>query len=328
MQRAVNNSHMRAIVTGVSGQDGYYMTRRLQRAHFEVLGLTSNIARARAEFDDGLGECPRLVEFDYGRAGAINRIVEEYRPHRVFNFASKATGQGMFDAPYEIGRLNGGFVLDLLEALRRSPRREEIVLCQASSSEMYGDVSEAPQAELTPFRPKSPYGAAKLFAHHMLGIYRSIYGVRACSAILYNHESVRRSVRFVTKKIANAVALIKLGRSNSLVLGSLDAKRDWGYAPEYTDAMFQMAAADRADDYVVATGRLSSVRDLCETAFEYVGLNYRDFVHAQVGEARVAESFNLLGNPAKIRAELGWVAQKSAREIMIELVEHEINTLR
>lgn len=304
------------------------MVRRLQSNGLDVLGLTSNITSARAQFGANLGAVPDLLEFDYGRAGEIHRIVAEYRPRLIFNFASKATGQGMFDTPYDIGRLNGGFVVDLLEALRQSPRCKEIVLCQASSSEMYGDVTEVPQSERTPFRPKSPYGAAKLYAHHMLGIYRSIYGVRACSAILYNHESVRRSVQFVTKKIAHAVALIKLGTSDSLNLGSLDARRDWGYAPEYVDAMFRMAAADRAADYVVATGRLSSVRDLCEIAFRHVGLNYRDFVRSQGGETRVTESFNLLGNPAKIHAELGWIAQKSVQEIMIELVEHEINQLR
>ena len=319
---------MRAIVTGVSGQDGYYMTRRLHDEQFEVLGLTSNVNRARAAFDSDLGECPDLMEFDYGRAGVIQRIVEDYRPHRIFNFASRATGQGMFDAPCDISRLNGGFVVELLEAMRQSSRREQIVLCQASSSEMYGDVTEVPQSEQTPFRPKSPYGAAKLYAHHMVRIYRSTYGVRACSAILYNHESERRSEQFVTKKIANAVALIKLGRADSLTLGSLDAKRDWGYAPEYVDAMFRMAAADRADDYVVATGRLNSVRDLCEIAFAHVGLDYREFVRLQGVQMRVAESFNLLGDPTKIRADLGWIAHKSAPEIMTELVDHEINRLR
>jgi GDPmannose 4,6-dehydratase len=232
----------------------------------------------------------------------------------VFNYAAKATGQGMFDAPQEISRLNGGFVLDILEAIRASPRREAIAFCQASSSEMFGNVTETPQSETTPFRPKSPYGAAKLYAHNLVGIYRSVYGIRCSSAILYNHESVRRSNQFVTKKIAHAAASIKLGRFRSLTLGSLDA-------------MYRMARADAPDDFVVATGRLSTVRDLCEIAFGHVGLDYREFVETQKSDFRVADSVNLHGDPSRIRERLGWEARTSIRDVMTGMVDHELKII-
>lgn len=317
---------MKAIVTGVSGQDGYYMVQHLLARDFEILGLTSDLAKAQPNFT-GCQKRLLLHQFDYAKIGEVGPIVNTFSPNLIFNLAAKATGKGMFDAPHEISRVNGGFVIDILEALRRSPRRDEIVLCQASSSEMYGDVDETPQSETTAFRPKSPYGAAKLFAHNMVKIYRSSYGLRCCSAILYNHESVRRSTDFVTKKIASGAAAIKLGLSSSLVLGSLEARRDWGYAPEYVEAMFQMACADSIDDYVVATGRLQTVRDLCQVAFSHLNLDYRDYVVVNSDDRRIAKSVNLQGDPTRIKARLGWSAKKNVQEIMVELVDHEVARL-
>ena len=193
---------------------------------------------------------------------------------------------------------------------------------------MYGNVTETPQNESTPFRPKSPYGAAKLYAHNMINIYRANYGIRCCSAILYNHESVRRSVDFVTKKIANAAARIKLGELNELTLGSLDAQRDWGYAPEYVDAMYRMARAETMQDYVVATGKLHTVRDLCEAAFGHLQLDFADYVRSQPDKMRKVESVNLLGNPERIEADLGWRAHKTVKDIMVEMVDFELNRLQ
>lgn len=319
--------NLRAIVTGIGGQDGYYMAGLLLGKGYEVLGLTSDLERAQRELEAFSGQALKLAGFDYGRSGEFKKLVEDYQPNLVFNFAAKATGQGMFDEPNVINKLNGGFVVEILEALRQSRRREKIAFCQASSSEMYGNVAETPQTEETPFKPKSPYGAAKLYGHNMVRIYRSVYGVRSCSAIFYNHESVRRSTQFVTKKIANAAARIKLSKADSVTLGSLDAKRDWGYAPEYVQAMFQMACSGDIDDYVVATGRLNSVRDLCKASFEHLGLDYLDFVQCKSGQARVAESVDLQGDPEKIRKKLGWAAKKSVKEIMVELVDHEIKNL-
>lgn len=316
-----------AIVTGVTGQDGYYMTHKLLSNGYEVLGLTTNLQRAQAHFASKKSESLHLLEFNYKLTGEFTKVLDDYQPTVIFNFAAKATGQGMFGTPYEISRLNGGFVLDILEAIRQSQRHRDIVFCQASSSEMFGDVTEIPQTEVTPFRPKSPYGAAKLYAHNMVKIYRSIYGVRCCSAILYNHESVRRSAAFVTKKIANAAARITLGQADSLKLGSLDSMRDWGYAPEYVNAMFLMTCKDNLEDYIVATGQLNTVRDLCRSAFEHLDLDYLDYVECQASNVRETESFDLQGNPEKIKEELGWSAKKNIREIMVELVEFEIKQL-
>jgi GDPmannose 4,6-dehydratase len=261
-------------------------------------------------------------------SNGIQIIIEEYKPQVFFNFAAKSSGQGMFDHPHEIHRLNGVFVIEILEAIRQSKRADKIVFCQASSSEMYGAVRDIPQTEETPFNPQSPYGAAKLYAHNMIKIYRSIYGLRCCSAILFNHESVRRSTDFVTKKIANAAARIKLGLVNELSLNSLESKRDWGYAPEYVDAMYKMTCTESLDDYIVASGKLSSVRDLCEAAFEFVELDYNDYVQTQKTDTRVTESMSLLGNPSKIKKDLDWVNKKSIREIMSELVEYEYESLK
>jgi len=319
---------MRAVETGITGQDGYYMAALLLERDFEVLGLTSKEGAPRLDLSARFPDHFRMTLFDYGTPLRIGELLAEYRPSHIFNFAAKATGEGMFNDPYRLTRLNGGFVIDILEALRQSDRREQTVLCQASSSEMFGRVAETPQSESTAFWPQSPYGAAKLYAHHMIGIYRRAYGVRCCSAILYNHESVRRSTRFVTKKIARGAAMIKLGRLDSLALGDLDAQRDWGYAPEYVEAMYRMACADTMDDYVVATGRLTTVRELCEMAFGHLDLKYTDYVRTNEVEQRVAKSMSLHGDPRKIRAALGWNASTSVGQIMAELVEHELAQAR
>jgi GDPmannose 4,6-dehydratase len=319
---------MKAIVTGISGQDGFYMTMLLAQRGISVLGLTSDAAHAAAQFAQQPVAGLAITAFDYAQPGNFSRVLHDYEPNFVFNFAAKATGQGMFDSPYEMSRLNGAFVVDILEALRTSQRRDEILFCQSSSSEMFGNVLDTPQSETTPFRPKSPYGAAKLYAHNMIGIYRSAYDLRCCSAILYNHESVRRSTQFVTRKIARGAASIKLGLTDQLTLGSLDISRDWGYAPEYVQAMYLMASVARPSDYVVASGRLNTVRRVCELAFDRVGLDYRQYVRVDADVRRVAESVNLQGDPGKIRRELGWSATIPIEAIMAELVDHEMTLLQ
>ena len=289
-----------------------------------VLGLTTDIERARSQFASARISTLSMERFDYVTPGRFSDVLADCEPDLIFNFAAKATGQGMFDAPYDMYRLNGSFVVDVLEAIRRSPRREQISFCQASSSEMFGNTPQSPQTEQSPFIPKSPYGAAKLYAHNMVGIYRATYDIRCCSAILYNHESVRRSAEFVTKKIARGAAEIRKGISTSLSLGALDVSRDWGYAPEYVEAMYQMATAKNPSDYIVCSGRLSTVRQLCEIAFGHLGLDYRDYVRVSENGKRIVESVNLSGDPSKIRRDLGWEAKRSLAEIMIELVDHEM----
>lgn len=259
---------------------------------------------------------------------AIAEVVARVAPDFIFNLASFATGGGMFDEPHAMARLNGVFVLEILEAIRHSPRRADIAFVQASSSEMFGDVSEMPQSETTALRPKSPYGAAKQFGHVMVGIYRRSFNVRASSAILYNHESIRRSQAFVTKKIARAAARISLGLETELLLGALDISRDWGYAPEYVDALWRMARASEADDYVVATGRLTRIRDLVEMAFAPLGLAWEQYVRIDPRWVRPVESLGLCGNPGKIAERLGWKAKTGIAQIIREMVAHELAIAR
>ena len=304
------------------------MTALLRTHGIEVLGLTSNITKARIEFQAGPSNGLELQTFDYFRAGAFAHIVQDYKPDLIFNFAAKATGQGMFDTPYEMNRLNGAFVLDILEGIRASERKDAISFCQASSSEMFGAVQQKPQNENTCFRPKSPYGAAKLYAHNMVNIYRAVYGLRCCSAILYNHESVRRSPQFVTKKIAMTAAMIKLGLKDQLEIGHLGTSRDWGYSPEYMDALFLMATALQPKDYIVATGRLNTIGKLCEIAFGHLCLNYKEFVRPSADKQRLDESVDLCGDPSKIHAELGWTAKRTIEQIMVEMVEAELVRLK
>lgn len=319
---------MKAIVTGVSGQDGFYMTTLLAERGVHVLGLTTDIDKAKREFASLSPAKLELQSFDYLRLDAFAQLVDAYKPDYIFNFAAKTTGGGMFDAPYEMNRLNGAFVVDILEAIRRSDRKDAIAFCQASSSEMFGTVQETPQIESTCFRPKSPYGAAKLYAHNTINIYRSVYGLRCCSAILYNHESVRRPTQFVTKKIANGAARIKLDLVDHLELGDLGTCRDWGYAPEYMEALYAMATAARQSDYVVATGQLNTIKRLCEIAFGYLGLDYREFVRSTAKQSRIVESVDLCGNPTKIRQELNWCSRRPVDQIMIEMVDYEIARLK
>ena len=316
---------MRALITGISGQDGHYAAKALIRRGYDVVGLSSDARKVERIAGEFVGEPVQARLFDYNAPGAIGALIAEVEPDLILNYVAKSTGQGMFDAPLSIGRLNGFFVLEVLEAIRAAGR--EIGFCQASSAEMYGDVDACPQTEQTCFRPKSPYGAAKLYAHNLVGIYRSAYGLRCSSAILYNHESVRRGHAFVTRKIARAAAAIKLGQQDELVLASIDAERDWGYAPEYAEAMIQMALNQAPADYVVATGRLSSVRDVCAWCFERVGLNYRDYLRIDEGLARPVQTVGVCGDPSAIRRDLGWQAIVPIERVMAEMVDHDLHGL-
>lgn len=316
---------MKALVTGISGQDGYFMARALLEKGWVVHGLTRDAAGAKESLSDLIAMGLGIQEFDYLTSGKISDVLEETQPDAIFNLAGFATGQGMFEQPIEMLRVNGVFVVEILEAIRKQSPGRRAILCQASSSEMFGDVSESPQSEITPLRPKSPYGVAKSLAHQMVGIYRSAYGISCCSAILYNHESVRRSDRFVTKKIAKAAARIKAAGSGLLELGSLDSSRDWGYAPEYMAALVKMIEAGGNVDYVVASGRMTTVRQLCEYAFSAVGLDYRAYVQAGMADKRPVESKGLVGCARKICKELGWQARMPVKKIIEEMVRHEID---
>lgn len=315
-----------AVVTGISGQDGFYMAKLLRRNGFEVVGLTSDPTRLVSIRDQFDGDDGVAIEvFDYATSGAIEDVLERTRPDLIFNFAAYATGQGMFDDPLRMARLNGYFVLDILEGIRRID--PDIAFCQASSAEMFGYITETPQSEKTALRPKSPYGAAKAYAHNMVGVYRDAFGLKACSAILYNHESPRRGRAFVTRKIARGAAAIARGQETELVLGALETTRDWGYAPEYVEAMFLMATAQAPRDYVLATGRRSTIRNVCEICFSYLGLDYRDFVRIDEGLRRPIETVDVLGDPSLIKADLGWEARTGLEEILREMVDAELASI-
>lgn len=232
----------------------------------------------------------------------------------------------MFDDATAIGELNGVAVARMLQAIVES--NLSIRFCQASSSEMFGDPVTSPQNELTPFKPLSPYGAAKLFAHTTIGAYRERKGIFACSAILYNHESPRRRPTFVTRKIADAVARIYMGRQDNLMLGNLEARRDWGYAPEYVRAMRLMLAQPKADDYVIATGTSHSVREFCEIAFAHVGLDYRDWVKENTSDARQDTRGPLVGDSRKARDKLGWRQEKGFADLVRLMVDASINAMK
>lgn len=231
----------------------------------------------------------------------------------------------MFDEAPLIGEVNGIAVARILEAIREAG--SSIRFCQASSSEMFGDALESPQSEETPFHPRSPYGAAKLYAHSMIGIYRRHYGLFACSAILFNHESPLRGLGFVTRKITHAAAKIKLGLANELRLGNLNAQRDWGFAGDYVRAMWLALQRQHAEDYVVATGEAHSVRELCECAFRYLGLNYQEYLREDPIAYRADERTQLVGNSERARRQLGWAPEVGFRQLVEMMVDADLQML-
>lgn len=288
-----------ALVTGVSGQDGSYLAEQLRESGYHVVGLLRKGRVPHAVLDS-----IEYAEWDFMDVGALTALLRKLRPSEFYNLAAFSTGAGMYDDPVAIGELNGIAAARMLQAVLDAD--VTIRFCQASSSEMFGDPVTSPQDELTPFRPCSPYAVAKLFAHVVVQGYRARHGVFACSAILYNHESPRRGRAFVTRKIADAVARIQAGIDHELQLGSLEARRDWGYAPDYVRALRMMLTHRDADDYVVATGQLHSVREFCELAFSHVGLDYRDWVRENTADLRQDRRGPIVGDATKAWRVLGW----------------------
>jgi GDPmannose 4,6-dehydratase len=311
-----------ALVTGVSGQDGSYAAQLLLERGYRVFGTVRSAAAARNGVQAQLMEQIELVEWNLLDQEALVHILSTCRPAEIYNFAAYSSGAGMFDDPVAISEINGLAVTRILEAIRSVDRK--IRFCQASSSEMFGDIQESPQTEETRFLPRSPYGAAKLYAHNMLHIYRQRYEVFACSAILFNHESPRRGLGFVTRKITSTAAKIKLGMASSLSLGNLDARRDWGFAGDYVRAMWMMLQDSTATDYVVATGQTSSVRDLCEVAFSMLDLDYRQFVLEDPSLYRPVEPTQLVGRPEKLKMRLGWQPQVDFSALVEMMVREDM----
>ena len=294
----------RAVVTGITGQDGSYLAELLLARGYEVVGVTRRLSAPNHWRIRHLLGRIELRPADLLDQLSLIRLVDEVRPHEIYNLAAMSFVPASWDQPLLTGEYNAQGVTRVLEAVRQVDT--SIRIYQASSSEMFGKVRETPQTELTPFHPRSPYGVSKVFAHYVTVNYRESYDLFAVSGILFNHESPRRGLEFVTRKVTDGAARIKLGLAATLALGNLDARRDWGFAGDYVRAMWMMLQQDRPDDYVIATGVSRSVRELVRIAFAHAGLDWREHVRTDPALLRPAEVDHLIGNPAKAEAELGW----------------------
>ncbi|HEX5272874.1 MAG TPA: GDP-mannose 4,6-dehydratase [Gemmataceae bacterium] len=316
----------RAIITGITGQDGSYLAELLLAKDYEVHGI---VRRASTETFDRISHLVgriTLHQADLLDQLSIIDVLKEVRPHEVYNLAAMSFVPTSWKQPVLTGEFTAIGVTRVLEAIRLLDPKG-IKFYQASSSEMYGKVREVPQREETPFYPRSPYGVAKVYGHFITVNYRESYGMFACSGILFNHESPRRGLEFVTRKVTDGVARIKLGLAKELRLGNLDAKRDWGFAGDYVKAMWLMLQQDRPDDYVVSTGETHSVRELVEEAFGHVGLDWRKHVVQDPALIRPAEVDLLVGDPAKARRVLGWTPEVDFRGLVSMMVEADLNRL-
>jgi GDPmannose 4,6-dehydratase len=318
----------RALITGITGQDGSYLAELLLDKGYEVHGIirrastfnTSRIEHIYADPHQNAGL--RLHYGDLADASALARLMEKIQPNEIYNLAAQSHVRVSFDSPEYTTDITATGATRLLEAIRESGIKPRFY--QASSSEMYGKVVEIPQRETTPFYPRSPYACAKVYAYWITVNYRESYGMYACNGILFNHESPRRGETFVTRKITRAVAHIKAGLQDKLYLGNLDAKRDWGYAKEYVEAMWLMLQQDQPDDYVVSTGETHSVREFLEETFGYAGLDWRKYVVIDEKYFRPAEVDLLIGDCTKAQQKLGWKPKTTFKDLAHLMVDADI----
>jgi len=316
----------KALITGITGQDGSYLAEFLLEKGYEVHGLRRRSSKPNTQNIEHILDKINLISGDILDQSSIKRSLEASNPDEVYNLASQSFVKESWNQPVYTAQATGIGVTNVLEAIRDfNPKG--IKFYQASSSEMFGNVEESPQSEKTLFRPRSPYGAAKLYAHWMAINYRESYGIFTSSGILFNHESPRRGIEFVTKKITDGVAKIKYGLEKELVLGNLDAKRDWGYAKDYVEAMWMMLQNKEPKDFVCATGESHSIREFSEIAFNYVGLNYKNHVKTDPKFCRPAEIYNLVGDASKIREELGWKPRVKFEELVTMMMDYDLERL-
>ncbi len=312
----------RALITGITGQDGSYLAELLLAKGYDVVGMVRRSSTVTFERIAHIQDRLTLVPGDLGDQGSMIAVLDEHRPAEVYNLAAQSFVQTSFGQPVLTGEVTGLGVTRLLEAVRVVD--PSIRFYQASSSEMFGRVVEVPQTERTPFYPRSPYGVAKLYGHWITVNYRESYDLFATSGMLFNHESPRRGLEFVTRKISNAVARIAAGLDREVRLGNLDARRDWGFAGDYVDAMWRMLQLDEPDDFVVATGETHSVREFCEVAFGHVGLDWQDHVVVDERFYRPAEVDLLIGDPAKAAERLGWTPTTSFADLVRMMVDADV----
>ena len=324
---------MKALITGITGQDGSYLAEFLLAKGYDVHGIIRRSSSFNTARIDGVYQDPHtsgtrlhLVYGDLNDASSLNRIIRMVQPDEIYNLGAQSHVRVSFDIPEYTAEITALGTVRLLEAIRETGLRPKFY--QASSSEMYGKVQEVPQRETTPFYPRSPYGAAKVYAHWITVNYREAYGLFACNGILFNHESPRRGETFVTRKITKAAARIKLGLQQALFLGNLDAKRDWGYAGDYVEAMWLMLQQDHPDDYVVATGETHTVREFLDVAFGHLGLDWQRYVRIDPRYYRPTEVDLLIGDPAKAQRQLGWKPTVDFHQLGIMMVEADMDAER
>jgi GDPmannose 4,6-dehydratase len=316
----------RAVVFGVTGQDGSYLAELLLAKGYKVIGVMRRNSTLNFERVVHLMDQMTLVTADLLDEASLIRVLQEHQPHEVYNLAAQSFVETSWAQAILTGEVTALGVTRLLDAIQFVD--PSIRFYQASSSEMFGKAVEVPQTETTPFHPRSPYGVAKVYGHWITVNYRESYGLHASSGILMNHESPRRGLEFVTRKISHAVARIALGQQQHLRLGNLEAKRDWGYAADYVRAMWLMLQQDQPDDFVVATGEARSVREFCEVAFGHVDLNWQDHVVIDPQYFRPAEVDMLVGDASKAREVLGWKPETSFNELVVMMVDADLEALR
>jgi GDPmannose 4,6-dehydratase len=323
----------RVLITGITGQDGSYLTELLLEKGYEVYGIIRRSSSFNTDRIDHLYQDPhepntrlRLVYGDLNDSSSLNTILRQTEPDEIYNLGAQSHVRVSFDVPEYTGEVTGLGTVRLLEAIREVGIRPKFY--QASSSELYGKVAEVPQTEQTPFHPRSPYGCAKAYAYYITVNYRESYGLFACNGILFNHESERRGETFVSRKITRAATRIKLGLQEKLYLGNLDARRDWGHARDYVEAMYLMMQADEPDDYVIATGETHSVREFLDEAFGHLDLDWKPHVEIDPRYYRPAEVDLLLGDASKARERLGWKPKISFKQLVQLMVEHDLALAR
>jgi len=317
----------RALITGINGMDGSHLADLLLEREYEVYGMERRSSSKNRTNTEHLKDKITFLTADLTDQGSLLRALKDSNPDEVYNLASQSFVYASWEMPEQTGDVTGLGVMRMLEAIREYGK--PIKFYQASSSEMFGKMIENPANEDTPFYPRSPYGIAKVYGHWITKNYRESYGMFACSGILFNHESERRGIEFVTRKISDGIAQISTGLSNKIILGNLDAKRDWGYSPDYVEAMWLMLQQDTSDDYVISTGETHSIREFLDVAFNYVGLpNWEQFVGQDERYMRPAEVDYLCGDSTKAREILDWKPKTSFKDLVEIMVENDIKKYR
>jgi GDPmannose 4,6-dehydratase len=316
---------MKALITGITGQDGSFLAELLIEKGYEVFGMVRRASVDRFDRIQHIRDQVTLVQGDLSDQSSLDEAIRKISPDEIYNLAAQSFVPTSWNQPVLTADITGVGVTRILEAIRKYQPSARFY--QASTSEMFGKVRETPQTEDTPFYPRSPYGVAKVYGHFITVNYRESYDLFACSGILFNHESHRRGLEFVTRKVTHGVAMIKKGKAKQLKMGNLDAKRDWGYAPDYVEAMYQILQQPEPGDYVIATGVEHSVKYLVEVAFSCAGLNWEDHVVIDPEFIRPAEVDSLIGNASKAREKIGWQPRVPFEEMIRRMIEHDLEVV-